>query len=276
LGRLRIKDETALCLVLSPDDRYLIVGTKSGGIFLCDARDSGAYREVFRISGPAERVAWFPAPTGKPDAYLGFAAASQLRRRGANKTGAYIFPLIGNGPARELPLNVEARYSTVNASGDGRHIVLAGGAKEGAIVMDTVSGKTVASLHDPDRSLHQLAAAPSPDGHTAAVSSDTSDLDLWERRRGKTTRQLKGHQGWIVQLAFSPDGRYLFSGAGDDTGRLWDTKTGAQLGQIMLHEDIETSYTPYVSAVTFSRDGRHVSAVSEDGTVVVADVPSYP
>jgi WD40 repeat protein len=44
-------------------------------------------------------------------------------------------------------------------------------------------------------------------------------------------RTLKGHTAVVGPMAFSPDGKILATGADDGTVRLWDPKTGKELGR---------------------------------------------
>jgi WD40 repeat protein len=63
----------------------------------------------------------------------------------------------------------------------------------------------------------------SPDGGVVAVS-DEAEVVLLERASGKELRRLKGHQDHILDLAFSPDGRFLVSGSYDLTALVWKVR----------------------------------------------------
>jgi WD40 repeat protein len=47
-------------------------------------------------------------------------------------------------------------------------------------------------------------------------------LRLWDLNTGKELKRFKGHTAPVLSLALSADGRFLVSGSGDGTMRLWE------------------------------------------------------
>jgi WD40 repeat protein len=77
---------------------------------------------------------------------------------------------------------------------------------------------------------------------------------------------VQGHTSWVYSVAFSPDGKRIVSGSGDNTVRVWDAETGEA-----VHTPLQ-GHTRGVSSVAFSPDGKRIVSGSDDYTVRVWDV----
>jgi len=78
---------------------------------------------------------------------------------------------------------------------------------------------------------------------------------------------LYGHDGRIMSVMESPNGRRIVSGSCDRTVRVWDAETGAELAVLRGHEGD-------VLLVAFSPDGRRIVSGSADGTIRSWDATS--
>jgi WD40 repeat protein len=75
---------------------------------------------------------------------------------------------------------------------------------------------------------------------------------LWSLK-GTLIHLFKGHNGYINSVGFSPDGKYIVTGAWDKTVLLWDLQ--GNVLQAFKGND------GYVSTVAFSPDGKNILTV---------------
>src|SRR5205823_5546479 len=118
------------------------------------------------------------------------------------------------------------------------------------------------------------SAAFSPDGKALAAvgpsSSTGHELHVWDLASGRRRFTLQGpFRGYEVHLAFSPDGSRITCVGGDARVGLWDAATGKELAMYCGH-------TSSVTAVAFSRDGRHLLSADATESVKVWDAQPRP
>jgi WD40 repeat protein len=94
------------------------------------------------------------------------------------------------------------------------------------------------------------------------------DLRGWEWHRlnyisDDSCLTLQGNQGWTI--AVSPDGRRIASGSQDNTIKVWDAATGAELMTLRGH-------SARVVTAAFSPDGQRIASAAYDGTIKIWDV----
>jgi WD40 repeat protein len=86
---------------------------------------------------------------------------------------------------------------------------------------------------------------------------------------------LKGHSRSIMDLAFSPDGRFILSSSDDDRVILWNSENGAMIASVegMWDEGRAGEFSKYrLSARTFSPDSRHFVTTGSQNSAMVWDV----
>ncbi|KAK7030170.1 WD40 repeat-like protein [Favolaschia claudopus] len=81
----------------------------------------------------------------------------------------------------------------------------------------------------------------------------------------KLEKVLWGHTGWVNCVAFSPDGKWIVSGSGDNTLQMWEATSGAAC-KLPLQGHVSS-----VTSLAFSPDGQHIVSGSGDRTLRIWD-----
>ena len=166
----------------------------------------------------------------------------------------------GGGPVVRHEFSAENFRRDVAFLADSTHLLMAGA--EGTAIVDISSGEPVgeiAGAHPP--------LAVSPDGTTLAAAIDAIGgvVGLFDLTTGERMAVLAGHRERLTDIAFSPDGHTLGSGADDRLVITWDVASGQRLG-------VYDGHSAGVNALAFSIDGKTLWSAGDDRAVFAWDL----
>ncbi len=164
---------------------------------------------------------------------------------------------------------------SVSFSPDGKTI--AGGGWGGVYLWDVQTGieKQRFAMYMDDN-VHSLSF--SPDGKTIARGVTTSltcpgscgpvsGIYLWDIETG-IEKQFAGHEGSVISMRFSSDGKTIARGGHNVIFSLWDVETGMEYRQRRLRK--RDGISSFIS-LSFSPDGKTIASGDWQGTVRLWD-----
>ena len=198
-------------------------------------------------------------------------AAQALATFKSAEASASLLRTLNAAPFDRIVEHSESLWSLA-VSNDERWAVLGDG--RGATVRADLGSGLVEPLipSSPGRapvSTGTLAVAISSDGQRVAAGGFDQTITVW--RSGRVDRQIASggdtHEGFILDLSFSTDGRTLASAGSDGRALIHDLESGAV-------QKLVSGWKPEMSAVRFSPDGGLLAAGGDNATVLLFRRPA--
>jgi WD40 repeat protein len=153
---------------------------------------------------------------------------------------------------------------SVVASPDGARVAFVSGRE--AQLVAVPSGNVALRLEQPSPI---TSLAFDGDGETVVTGARDGIGRVWSGNTGRLRRELRGHTGYVLDVAIEPLGVVAATSSTDGTGRVWDAIPGIVLAILFGH-------TNFVDAVDFSPDGESLVTASLDGTARIWAVNGLP
>ena len=212
---------TVNCMSYSPDGQRIASASDDGTIRNWDAQ-SGALLAVVRAGKYLGHML-----------SLGFSPDGR-RIVSGSECGAVRIWDAQSGKQLALLRGHQQSVTAVSYSPDGRRIVTA--SDDGTIrIWDAQRWKAMPVLHGDMFLLDHVCHSPKDIG-----SASGRTLWVWGAQSGQELVVLRGHNGRVLSLSFSPDGRRIVSGSDDETIRIWDTKNGHCIEVLRGYGDVPT------------------------------------
>jgi WD40 repeat protein/transcriptional regulator with XRE-family HTH domain len=240
--------ESMASMVLSPDGRYLAVGSFSGQIRLWRIADSTS---VATFKGHS-RMVWA----------LAFSSDSTLLASGGYDGNVKLWKVEEEEQNERCLRTLQGHEKWVRSlafSPDDTHLIT-GGDDETVRVWNVEQGTCLKVLRGHTAVVWSVAF--SPDGTLLASGGDDETTRVWDMQQGTCLKVLRGHTGMVMTVAFHPAGKLLASGAEDGLINIWDVSSGRCFTTLRL-------LTSKAASIAFDVEGSILASGSYDGTIEV-------
>ena len=164
-------------------------------------------------------------------------------------SGIFLFLTIGLLGATEISLKNQKWVQCLAFIPDGQRVVA--GNDEGRLwVVDARTAKTVMQIKDV--ASVPTAVAWSHKGKLIAVGGWRGGVLVCVAKSGMVLARWSGHKENITSIVFSRDDKYLATGSGDDTAKVWSVRGGEPLLTMEQGDEYD------VTGVAFSPDGNQL------------------
>ena len=118
----------------------------------------------------------------------------------------------------------------------------------------------------------KMSVTFSADGSKIVTTAENDTAVIWDAATSEAIHTLNGHNGPILDAAFTPDGRQLITvgESGEQPGliNVWNTDSGTLITSWVGHDD-------FIERVAISPDGEWLASASTDGTAKLWRLDTY-
>ncbi len=157
----------------------------------------------------------------------------------------------------EYPAFFRDDYQGIAISPTGKTVAIneVNGKKRGGCLFNASTGEEIKLCYHQNYKSGPLSADVAPDDKTMANGYAPYHVIVWNTDDGSVKWLFEGHSNWTVSLDFSDDMKYLASGAGDSSARVYNLQTGKEIGRVRF-----PGSSTYVETVDISADGKYLLA----------------
>lgn len=161
---------------------------------------------------------------------------------------------------QKFPIKAAERITSVSFSADGQLILTS--SWDQIVRLWNLKGKLISVIKDYKEYVYENYAVFSPDGKSILTCYNYK-ARLWNLE-GKLLKEFIGHSSIITSIAFSPNGKYILTGANDLSAMLW--KIDGTLLRVFQ------GHTEHGLHVAFSPDSKFILTGSRDRSVIMWDI----